>query len=216
MEEKNICKKCGCADARNYPLVTIRTMTVRNLSGIKKYHALGEVFSIDLCDGCIDEWIAGRTVAKPQLLRALRLPLLLLLVAVAVHFLELATIIRWVLCLLFGGFSIAVAVSEYKRIKKETADIAAGKGNFTRNHMIEELAASLLPEKHQDAKLTYLLRSRVLDEKQLQALYNEYGISRKKLSSIRSYLLTTPESEVNKGLEEPKLPERKRFGRLSK
>ena len=53
-------------------------------------------------------------------------------------------------------------------------------------------------------------------EKQLQALYNEYGISRKKLSSIRSYLLTTPESEVNKGLEEPKLPERKRFGRLSK
>ena len=122
MEEKNICKKCGYADARNYPLVTIRTMTVRNLSGIKKYHALGEVFSIDLCDGCIDEWIDGRTVAKPQLLRALRLPLLLLLVAVAVHFLELATIIRWVLCLLFGGFSIAVAVSEYKRIKKETAD----------------------------------------------------------------------------------------------
>ena len=122
--------------------------------------------------------------------------------AVAVHFLGLENLIRWALCLLFGGFAVAVAVSEFSRIRKETADIRAGTGGFTRAHMIEELAASLLPKKHNDAQLTYLLRSRVLDENQLNALNKEYQISRKKLSSIRAYLLTTPESEVNKGLED--------------
>ena len=188
MDEKCICQKCGKSGAQPYPLVTIRTMTVRNASGTQKYHAMGDELSIDLCGTCIDDWITQRSAAQPQLRRAVRLPLLLLLVSVAVHFLGLAVLIRWVLCALFSGFSIAVAVSEYQRIQKETADIAAGKGHFTRNHMIEELAASLLPDKHEDAALSYLLRSRVLDENQHPALVREYGVGRKKLASIRNYL----------------------------
>ncbi|MBQ9301385.1 MAG: hypothetical protein IJ214_12840 [Clostridia bacterium] len=210
MEEKLTCKKCGCEGAQDYPLVTIRTMTVRSGGSTQKYQALGEVLSVNLCPQCIDAWISQRSKPQPQYRKAAKLPLLLIAVAIAVHFLGLEGLIRWVLCLLFGGFGIAVAVSEITRIKRETAEISAGKGKFSRDHMIEELAAALLPAKHQDAHLTYLLRKRVLDEKQLYTLSREYGISGRKLASIRSYLLTTPESEVNKGLEEPQLPEKKK------
>ena len=202
MEQRLICKKCGGEGAESYPLVTVRTMTVRSGGTTQKYHALGEVFSIDLCPACIDAWIQERSQAWPQIRKAAVLPLLLTAVAVAVHFLGLENLIRRALCLLFGGFAVAVAVSEFSRIKKEAADIRAGTGGFTRAHMIEELASTLLPKKHNDAQLTYLLRSRVLDESQLNALNKEYQISRKKLASIRAYLLSTPESEVNRGLED--------------
>ncbi|MBQ9262985.1 MAG: hypothetical protein IJ189_02100 [Clostridia bacterium] len=210
MKEKLTCKKCGREGADDYPLVTIRTMTVRNGTGAQKYQALGEVLSVHLCSQCVDAWISERSKPRPQYLKAAKLPLLLIAVAITVHFLGLESVIRWVLCLLFGGFGIAVAISEFSRVKRETAEIRAGKGSFTRDHMIEELAASLLPAKNQDAHLTYLLRKRVLNEKQLDALCKEYSISKKKLASIRSYLLITPESEVNKGLKAPQLPEKKK------
>ena len=62
--------------------------------------------------------------------------------------------------------------------------------------MIEELAASMLPRKHADAHLSYVLRARVMDEKQHEQINKEYGISKKKLAQVRQYLMVTPEIEV--------------------
>lgn len=205
------CRKCNSDNARAYPLVTIRTMTVRGGKGTQKYQAMGEVFSVPLCDACIDAYIAQRS--KPGYLKALRLPLMMLIVAVAVHFLGLPNLLPWAISALFGAFAVAIAVSECRRIRTESGQIPAGKGIFTREHMIEELAATLLPKKHEDANLTYILRSRVESEDALNGLSKEYGVSLKKLRSIRQYLLTTPEDKLNKPLENAAVPDvrKKRF-----
>ena len=62
--------------------------------------------------------------------------------------------------------------------------------------MIEELAASLLPGKHADAHLSYVLRARVMDAKQHEQINREYGISKKKLAQVRQYLMVTPETAI--------------------
>lgn len=196
MPEQYICKKCGNGGATDYPIVAFRSMTVRSGRKIQKYQAMGEVLSISLCSSCIDAWIATRSEPKHQLMKALKYPILLAVLAVAVHFLGQNDLVRWVMCALFGGFALAIAVSENKRIHRETTEIRAGNGNFTRNHMIEELAASLLPTKHADAHLSYVLRARVMDAKQHGQINREYGISKKKLEQVRQYLMTTPENTV--------------------
>ncbi len=196
MPERCICKKCGNQDATDYQIVTFRTMTVRSGRKTQKYQAMGEVLSINLCSGCIDAWIAMRSKRKHQIVKALKYPILLAVLAVAVHFLGQNDLVRWVMCALFGGFALAIVVSEIKRIRKETTEIRASNGNFSRNHMIEELAASLLPGKHVDAHLSYVLRERVMDAKQHEQINKEYGISKKKLAQVRQYLMVTPENEV--------------------
>ena len=196
MPEQYICKKCGNGGATDYPIVAFRTMTVRSGRKIQKYQAMGEVLNISLCSSCIDAWIATRREPKHQLMKALKYPILLAVLAVTVHFLGQNDLVRWVMCALFGGFALAIAVSEIKRIRKETTEIRAGNGNFTRDHMIEELAASLLPAKHADAHLSYVLRTRVMDAKQHGQINREYGISKKKLAQVRQYLMTTPENTV--------------------
>ena len=166
MPEKCICKKCGSEGAAEYPLVTFRTMMVRNWRKSRKYQAMGEVLGISLCDACIDAWIARRAEPRHQIIKALKYPAGLAILAVIVHFLGQQFIVRWGMSVLFGGFAVAIVVKECIRIRRETKEIGAGSGNFHRNHMTEELAASLLPGKHADAHLTYVLRSRVMDEKQ--------------------------------------------------
>ena len=203
MPEKCVCRKCGGEGAKNYPLVAFRTMTVRSGGKIRKYQAMGEVLSMDLCAACIDAWTAQRAEPRNQMMKAVKYPAGLAVLAAAVHFMGQSDIVRWVLCVLFGGFAVAIAVKEYKRIRQETKEIRAGNGNFGRDHMTEELAASLLPAKHADAHLSYVLRSRVMDEKQHGQINREYGISKKKLAQVRQYLLVTPESEVNKSLQTP-------------
>lgn len=196
MPEQCICKKCGNAGATDYPIVTFRTMTVHSGRKPQKYQAMGEVLSISLCSSCIDAWIAMRGEPKHQIVKALKYPVLLAVLAVGVHFLGQNDIVRWVMCALFGGFALAIVVSEIKRIRRETTEIRTGNGNFSRDHMIEELAASLLPRKHADAHLSYVLCARVMDEKQHGQINREYGISKKKLAQVRQYLMVTPEVEV--------------------
>ena len=203
MPEQCICKKCGIGGATDYPIVAFRTMTVRSGRKIQKYQAMSEVLNISLCSSCIDAWIATRREPKHQLMKALKYPILLVVLAVAVHFLGQNDLVRWVMCALFSGFALAIVVSEIKRIRRETTEICAGNGNFSRDHMIEELAASLLPGKHADAHLSYVLRARVMDAKQHDQINREYGISKKKLAQVRQYLMVTPESEVNKCLQTP-------------
>ncbi len=201
MAERRVCRKCGGDGADGFPLVAFRTMTLRSGGKIRKYQAMGEVLSVDLCPACIDAWTAERSEPRHQIIRAMKFPVLLAVLAVVIHFLGQNDILRWALCALFSGFAVAIAVTEYCRIRREVSDIRAVRGNFSRNHMIEELAASLLPRKHEDAHLSYVLRSRVMDEKQHQQISREYGLSRKKLASVRNYLLVTPESEVNNYLK---------------
>ena len=196
MPEQCICKKCGNGGATDYPIVAFRTMTVRSGRKIQKYQAMGEVLNISLCSSCIDAWIAIRSEPKHQIMKALKYPILLAVLAVAVHFLGQSDLVRWVMCALFGGFALAIVVSEIKRIHKETTEIQACNGNFSRNHMIEELATSLLPRKHADAHLSYVLRTRVMDTKQHEQINREYGISKKKLAQVRQYLMVTPEIAV--------------------
>ena len=196
MPEQCICKKCGNAGATDYPIVTFRTMTVHSGRKPQKYQAMGEVLSISLCSSCIDAWIAMRGEPKHQIVKALKYPVLLAVLAVGVHFLGQNDIVRWVMCALFGGFALAIVVSEIKRIRRETTEIRTGNGNFSRDHMIEELAASLLPRKHADAHLSYVLCARVMDEKQHGQINREYGIRKKKLAQVRQYLMVTPEVEV--------------------
>ena len=196
MPEQCICKKCGNAGATDYPIVTFRTMTVHSGRKPQKYQAMGEVLSISLCSSCIDAWIAMRGEPKHQIVKALKYPVLLAILAVGVHFLGQNDIVRWVMCALFGGFALAIVVSEIKRIRRETTEIRTGNGNFSRDHMIEGLAASLLPRKHADAHLSYVLCARVMDEKQHGQINREYGISKKKLAQVRQYLMVTPEVEV--------------------
>ena len=198
-----VCRKCGGECAKTYPLVAFRTMTVRNGRKSRKYQAMGEVLSVDLCDACIEAWIARRTESRHQIIKALKYPAGLAVLAVMVHFIGQRPIVSWGMSVIFGGFAVAIVVKECIRIHRETKEISAGSGNFHRDHMIEELAASLLPAKHADAHLTYVLRSRVMDEKQHVQINREYGISKKKLSQVRQYLLVTPESEVNKSLQTP-------------
>lgn len=196
MPDTCVCRKCGCKGAKSYPLVAFRTMTVRSGGKIQKYQAMGEVLSIDLCAACIDAWTAERSEPRHQIVKAIKYPVGLAILAVAVHFLEQSDIVKWVLCVLFGGFAVAIAAKEFKRIRQETKDIRAGNGNFSRDHMTEELAASLLPRKHADAHLSYILRARVMDTKQHEQISREYGISKKKLAQVRQYLMVTPETEV--------------------
>ena len=196
MPEQCICKKCGNRGATDYPIVAFRTMTVHNGRRTQKYQAMGEVLSISLCSTCINAWIAMRSEPKHQIVKALKYPILLAVLAVAVHFLGQNNLVRWVMCTLFGAFALAIVISEIKRIHRETTEIRAGTGNFSRNHMIEELAASQLPGKHADAHLSYVLRARVMDEKQHEQINKEYGISKKKLAQVRQYLMVTPEIEV--------------------
>ena len=203
MPENCVCKKCGCEGAKSYPLVAFRTMTVRSGGKIRKYQAMGEVLSVDLCAACIDAWTAQRAEPRHQIVKAMKYPAGLAVLAAAVHFMGQSDVVRWGLCVLFGGFAVAIAAKEMKRIRRETKEIRAGNGNFGRDHMTEELAASLLPGKHADAHLSYVLRSRVMDEKQHAQISGEYGISKKKLAQVRQYLLVTPESEVNKCLQTP-------------
>ena len=216
MPDNCSCRKCGGEGATSFPMVTFRTMTVRSGGKIKKYQAMGEVMSVALCPACIDAWTAQRAEPRPQMIKAMKYPLLLTVLAVAIHFLGTAEIVRWALCVLFAGFAVAIAVSEYRRIRRETADIRACQGNFGRDHMTEELAASLLPAKHEDARLTYVLRSRVMDAKQHQQICREYGISKKKLDSVRKYLLVTPESEVNNSLKTPEIAADKKPNRRNR
>ena len=157
---------------------------------------MGEVLSISLCSTCIDTWIVMRSESKPQIVKALKYPILLAVLAVVVHFLGQNDLVRWGMCALFGGFALAIVISEIKRIRKETKEIRASNGNFSRNHMIEELAASMLPRKHADAHLSYVLRARIMDAKQHGQINKEYGISKKKLAQVRQYLMETPESAV--------------------
>ncbi|MCR5566799.1 MAG: hypothetical protein K6F61_08085 [Clostridiales bacterium] len=196
MPDTCVCRKCGCEGAKSYPLVAFRTMTVRSGGKIQKYQAMGEVLSIDLCTACIDAWTAKRDEPRHQIVKAIKYPVGLAIMAIAVHFLEQSNIVKWVLCVLFSGFAVAIAVKEIKRIRLETKDIRAGNGNFSRDHMTEELAASLLPGKHADAHLSYILRARVMDTKQHEQISREYGISKKKLAQARQYLTVTPETEV--------------------
>ena len=196
MPEQCICKKCGNRGATDYPIVTFRTMTVHSGRKPQKYQAMGEVLSIGLCSACIDAWIAMRSEPKHQIVKALKYPVLLAVLAVVVHFLGQNDLVRWVMCALFGGFALAIVVSEMKRIRRETTEIRTNNGNFSRDHMIEELAASLLPKKHADAHLSYVLRAQVMDVKQHERINKEYGISKKKLTQVRQYLMVTPEAEV--------------------
>lgn len=196
MPEQCICKKCGNDRATDFPIVAFRTMTVRSGRKTQKYQAMGEVLSISLCSSCIDAWIAKRGEPKHQIVKALKYPILLAVLAVAVHFLGQNDLVRWVMCALFSGFALAIAVSEIKRICREITEIREGNGNFSRDHMIEELAASLLPGKHADAHLSYVLYARVMDAKQHGQINREYGISKKKLAQVRQYLMATPENTV--------------------
>ena len=196
MPDTCVCRKCGCEGVKSYPLVAFRTMTVRSGGKIQRYQAMGEVLSIDLCAACIDAWTAERSEPRHQIVKAIKYPVGLAILAVAVHFLEQSDIVKWVLCVLFGGFAVAIAAKEFKRIRQETKDIRAGNGNFSRDHMTEELAASLLPRKHADAHLSYILRARIMDTKQHEQISREYGISKKKLAQVRQYLMVTPETEV--------------------
>ena len=203
MPEKHTCQKCGGDGAAVIPLIAFRTMTVRNGGKTRKYQAMGEALSVNLCSACVDAWTAERSEPRRQIIKAMKYPAGLAILAVAVHFLGQSDTVRWVLCALFGGFAVAITVKECSRISREAKAIRAGDGNFGRDHMTEELAASLLPGKHADAHLTYVLRARVMDEKQHGQINREYGISQKKLDQVRRYLLVTPESEVNKSLQTP-------------
>ena len=203
MPDNCTCRKCGRESAKTYPLVAFRTMTVRGGGKIRKYQAMGEVLSMDLCDACIDAWTAERGEPRHQIVKAIKYPAGLAILAAAVHFLGQSDTVKWGLCVLYGGFAVAIAAKEFKRIRLETKEIRAGNGNFGRDHMTEELAASLLPGKHADARLSYVLRARVMDAKQHDQINREYGISNKKLAQVRQYLMVTPESEVNKCLQTP-------------
>lgn len=196
MPDNCVCRKCGCEGANSYPLVAFRTMMVRNGGKIRKYQAMGEVMNIDLCSACIDAWITERGKPRHQIVKAIKYPVGLVLLAVAIHFLGQSDAVKWVLCVLFGGFAVAIAVKEFGRIRLETKEICTGKGNFSRDHMTEELAASLLPRKHADAHLSYVLRTRVMDVKQHEQINKEYDISKNKLVQVRQYLMVTPEIEV--------------------
>lgn len=214
MPDNCVCRKCGCKGAKSYPLVAFRTMTVRNGGKIRKYQAMGEVLSMDLCTACIDAWTAERGEPRHQIVKAIKYPVGLAILAVAVHFLEQSDIVKWVLCVLFGGFAVAIAAKEYKRIRLETKEIRTGNGDFSRDHMTEELAASLLPRKHADAHLSYVLRTRVMDAKQHGQINREYGISKKKLAQVRQYLIETPETTVEAWKTIHKGDDEKRSGTL--
>lgn len=182
MPDNCVCRKCGCEGAKTYPLVAFRTMIVRNGGKIRKYQAMGEVLNIDLCSACIDAWTAERGKPRHQIMKAIKYPVGLVLLAVIIHFLGQSDVVKWVLCMLFSGFAVAIAAKEFNRIRLETKEIHTAKGNFSRDHMTEELAASLLPRKHADAHLSYVLRARVMDTKQHEQINREYDISKKKLA----------------------------------
>jgi hypothetical protein len=194
------CEKCACEGAKEYKLITVRTMTVHEGRKTKRYQAMGEFFRMPLCDSCIDAYIESRKNAKKQVRKALIVPCLLFVLAVALLLLNLGDA-AWLGAALCAGFGAVVLATDLKKVKTETAAIREGSGIYTRPHMIEELVSTLKPKKHNDAALTYLLADRVLDKKQIPGLAKEYRISTKKLESIRTYLLGHKEEELNAYLD---------------
>ncbi|MDO4549296.1 MAG: hypothetical protein Q4D04_14490, partial [Clostridia bacterium] len=179
------CKKCAGEAEKVYTLLTIRTLTVRGLKGNKHYQAMGEVFDFPLCDACVSEYIESRKTPGNRRWKAARVPALLLLAAIVIFALNLGAA-GTVAGMVFAAFAATVFVNELQRVKKDAAQIRDACEADNRRHLVAELAATLLPKKHNDASLTYIELDRVMRE-DLKLLSAEYAVSYKKLRSIRKF-----------------------------
>ncbi len=194
MEHKKRCKKCGQETTNEFELVTIKTMTVHGFRKNKIYQAMGDILTESVCDECIDHYIEKETHPTRQILYRISITALQVIFGLVLFILVELWAVKF-----FGIIITIVAIcgciQEIKNIQKKVIDIQNRSNVANRKVLGIELLSKLLPKKHVDAELTYIELKRVMKE-DLSHLGKEYGVSLKKLESIRQYIKTNGKEKV--------------------
>ena len=183
-----VCKKCGCETEDVYSYVTVRTMTVRDLKGAKHYEAMGDIVDAPLCDKCIEDCIQSSKTVRGRLFSVAKLPLAMAALGVAAQFLGLGGA-GWVIGAVLLAFGAAIFLTELRKLVVSAKEAAAAPDYANRKKALGALAAQVLPKKHNDADLKYIPLLRLMNES-TEALSKDFHVSRKKLASIKSYVVS--------------------------
>ncbi len=187
------CKKCKSETDNIYNLVELKTMIVRNFTKSTRYQAMGNVLQEALCPTCLTEYMEKELNYKQKVIRTLVPFALYAAFGLALVLLNLGTLLEVnnFVPKVFGAIvlftSILGCTRELKKIKLRTTQLNGQKEELTRKHLAVDLLSKLLPQKHNDANLTYIDKDRLMTEdyKKL-ALYSNSSVD--KLKTMRQFL----------------------------
>lgn len=200
--EIKTCVNCYREAVKEIELVTIKTMEDRGFRKTKIYQAMGDIISVSVCDHCVNHYIEQQYhYKKKNRIQIFATALLLLISLVVIRSTHSNSITLFAVVI-----TIAFVASCVQEIKKRTERVKVMKNRSheqNRRLMEVEFLSKKLPKKHVDAKLTYIALDRILNDN-TKDLSSEYGISQKKLLSIRHYLNQEGKQEALRRQEEMK------------
>lgn len=180
------CKKCGAPTENVFELVTLKTMVDRGWRKNKYYQAMGDIFKEAVCDKCIDEYI-GKISNPTKKIVNLSIRTAVVVIGCVLLFLLVQLTAFRVFCAIIGILAILAFIQELSHLLKSNKEVTNTNITENRKALAVKLISTLLPNKHNDAELTYV-DTYLIKKGDLEKIGKEYGFSVKKLTQVRAYL----------------------------
>ena len=191
-----LCKGCGKQPGREVHLQEVLTMHIRGLNE-KRVQALGERVTLQVCDDCLDAYVADVMDVKRNVNRAaglaaaLFLPGLLSLILYRIYP-QLDLRVPGVLMMLVAGFALQQHIMRFYTKRNQMKVLFAEE---QRQLVLPEYVQQLLPEKSGENNITYIVLSPELNEKTPARLVVEHKLLPEIAKQLHERLHAVEEAE---------------------
>lgn len=188
-----VCKKCNKVTDNLIDLVELKTMIVRNFVKSTRYQAMGNMLQAAVCDECITEYINAELDPKKKILYSVLAYCLFAAFGITLVILDLGGFlgvddsVPKVFGLVVAIVSILSCIREMKNIKERIEWLKTEDSRRIRKLLAVELLSKYLPNKHNDADISYIDLEMLMKDN-LQQLAYDSNSSVSKLEKMRRYI----------------------------